>query len=329
MITLTCDSFKSPPLHFAAKPTLSELVDGVRTAHALDTAHPSYPRFAALINTALGKLSKINAAYLLLMASPYRFDDACGVDDWRAIQIDDYRINNGSYFRRELDKRDPRYADGGLASTVLDKLEKENWRCLFENISGLDPRYGGYLREFALLRVNGGTYLILSDSVEGDEFGGVYQINEGQGLTFIGWPTTLPVYWTDDVDVKVDKGIPLEWLTITSWAEHVLAHWEEKTLPHPTPSPQYDEAGTARDVPGGALTPDYLQDTAAILRKGNLDAAVYLMMHRAELSEPDARNWIKTHMRHLLPAGHRDKDESLSERIARIFSPQRKSGGAK
>lgn len=229
MIVLDFSGFRKVSLQFEEKPTKAELIAAIQAGFSFDTRHESYISFLGLVDDALRKLRQINAEYTLIMSSYHRFDDACGDDDWRAIQIDDYRVNNGSYFQRVPDVNDASYRDGLLASYILEELEINDWRGLFRDINGLNRSESYYPREFGLLRINDKEYLVLGDSVNGDGYGAVYSINGLNGFQLEGFP---PDPWNDadEVDEKVDQGKHINWANLETVADGKLAGWE-KAIP--------------------------------------------------------------------------------------------------
>ena len=229
MIVLDIHGFRNASLRFADMPGKAELIASAQAGFAFDTGHKSYAPFQKLVREALEGLRTIGTdePYVLIMSSYYRFDDASGDHDWRAVQIGSYLVNNGSYFRRLPDPENRHYSGGKLASDLLERLEAENWRTLFRDISGLEPGDEYYPREFGLLRNEGGEYLVLGDSVNGDRSGGIYEISDLQDFEFVGFPEGLDDDGYDyEVDDKVDRGQPIRWECLSSWAEGMLEGWD-------------------------------------------------------------------------------------------------------
>ncbi len=229
MIVLDFSGFRKVSLQFEERPGKAELMAAIQAGYSFDTKHGSYRSFLGLVDDALGKLRQVNAEYVLIMSSYHRFNDACGDDDWRAVQIDDYRVNNGVYFQLAPDVENERYKDGLLASYILEELEINDWRGLFRDINGLDRSDSYYPREFGLLRTNDKEYLVLGDSVNGDGYGAVYRINGLEGFELEGFPGA-PWNDADEVDDKVDLGKHIHWQGLESVADGRLAGWE-KAIP--------------------------------------------------------------------------------------------------
>jgi hypothetical protein len=229
VIVLDLSGFRKVSLQFEEKPSKGELMAAVQAGYSFDTKHVSYRSFHGLVNDALQKLRQVNAEYVLIMSSYHRFNDACGDDDWRAVQIDDYRVNNGTYFQRSPDVNDARYKDGILAYSTIEDLEINDWRGLFRDINGLDRSDGYYPREFGLLMTNNKDYLVLGDSVNGDGYGAVYRINGLEGFEWEGTPGDPPSY-SNDLDDMVDLGKHIDWQNVDFFADITLAGWE-KAIP--------------------------------------------------------------------------------------------------
>lgn len=229
MIVLDFSGFRKVSLQFEEKPSKAELIAAIQAGFSFDTKHESYRSFLFLVDDALLKLRQINAEYILIMSSYHRFNDAMGDDDWRAVQIDEYRVNNGAYFHSAPDSKNDRYKDGLLASYILEELEINDWRGLFRDINGLSRSESYYPREFGLLRTNDKEYLILGDSVGGDGYGAVYKINGLNGFQFEGFPPDSDID-PDEVDDKVDLGKHINWANLESIADGKLAGWE-KAIP--------------------------------------------------------------------------------------------------
>ena len=231
MNVLEYDGFRKLRLVFDGKPDRIQLLNAWQAAYAFQTTHSSYAPFQALIRDALGRLRTIDDPYVIALSSYYRFDDACGDDDWRAVQIGSYRLSNGNYFSRGPGPDHPNHAAGQLASAVLDDLEAGDWRGLFRDINGLDRADGYYPREFGLLRKDGGEYLVLGDSVNGDSYGGIFRIHDMQDFEFVGYPRDHDEDgYVGEVDERLDTGKPIEWTDLSEWADGYLENWDQGQL---------------------------------------------------------------------------------------------------
>lgn len=249
MFVLDVPAFRNVSLRFASAPDKEELIASIQAAFSLDTEHKSYAPFRTLVQDALEKLRTIQTteSYVLIMSSPYRDDGTWDDENWRAVQIGSYLVNNGRRFRRLPHPGNKHYAAGKLASELLEWLESENWRELFRDINGFDPterchpkHFEHYPpREFGLLRNEEGEYLVLGDSVRGNCYGGIYEIIDSRDFEFVGFPDNI----TGDgfgyeVDERVDQGGPVQWQPLSSWADKTLEAWSSLT--------RYEEAWDAR-----------------------------------------------------------------------------------
>lgn len=232
MIVLDVPAFRNVSLRFENAPDKEELIASVQAAFSLDTEHKSYAPFRKLVEDALEKLRTIHTteSYVLIMSSHYRYHDTQDDENWRAVQIGSYLINNGRRSRQLPDPENKHYAAGKLASELLEWLESENWRELFRDISGFDPSerrhpedYEHYPpREFGLLRNEEGEYLVLGDSVRGNRYGGIYEIIDLRDFEFVGFPDGRGY---DEVDERVDQGGPIQWEPLSYWAYRTLEAW--------------------------------------------------------------------------------------------------------
>lgn len=208
-------------LNFKNKPTNAELIARVKAAFALNETHTSYVLFRSLIQSALRQLRTIEDPYVLTVSSPFRFDDACGDEDWRAVQIGSYKLNNGTFFRGHPDPLHEYYLAGKLASAVMQTLEEQSWRELFRDVIGLERSNTRIPREFGLLRRDGNEYLIVADSVDGG--GAIYKIKDAQDFDLIGFPYDEYEHQGKmPIDKQVDAGEILKWISVSEWANLML-----------------------------------------------------------------------------------------------------------